>query len=289
MKPYRLTRTAVVIVCGLLIAGGVSGCASIWIQEIFFPTRYVVAPWYDAAWTDLSDSIEGKRGEPYESIRSVIEEKRRIEPIFAVDVQGGSGDDRYLLSPRNTRVRPSFWDGSFRWNLAENGRNYIFHLYADGVETVTHMLPVTTHTRVEDDECQFVPGVTYSWDVTLCVVACNLRLSANPFDRPAFTVLTEEEDAAVQRWLDELASTDSGEIDSETGAALTALALECHELYLEEEEYLLEAVEIYPESIILRLILAGAYDLMKSPEQARAAFELARDLAVTDTDALSEP
>jgi len=282
MKTYGTIRKASIFVCGVLLAGCVTGCATVCLEELFFPTRYVVAPWYDAAWGNLAGSIENERGEPYESIRDVIADKRKVEPIFAVDVQGGSGDDRYLLSPRNTRVRPSTFDGSFRWNLAENGRNYIFHLYADGAEVVTRMLPVTTHTRVEDDACRFVPGVSYSWDITLCVVACNLRLSANPFDRPSFTMLTEREDAEVQQWLDGLADREGGEIDSETGAALTALALECHELYLEEEAYLLSAIETYPESIILRLILAGAYDLMKSPERARTAFEEAKPSVPAD-------
>jgi len=262
----------------MLIVGSLSACATVSLEELIFPKRYVVAPWYDTAWEELSDSIESKRGEPYESIRDRIDEKREVEPIFAVGVQGGSGDDRYLLSPRNSRVRLSAWDGSFRWNLAENGRNYIFHLYVDGAETVTRMLPVTTKTRVEDDACWFVPGIAYSWDITLCVVACNLRLSANPFDRPWFDILTEDENAVVEGWLNELAG--NGDVDGETAAALTALALECHGLYFEEETYLLSAIEAYPESVILRLVLAGAYDLMKSPERARAAFEEARDLAL---------
>lgn len=280
---------AAACVCGTLLIAGVSGCAFLPLEELLFPKRYVVAPWYDAAWENLSRSIEDERGEPYESIRSVIEQKREIEPIFAMDVQGGSGDDRYLLSPRNSRVRLTCWDGSFRWNLAENGRNYIFHLYVDGIETVTRMLPVTTNTRVNDDACRFEPGVSYSWDITLCVVACNLRLSANPFDRPSFTILTEAEDAMVEQWLDELTGPDDGSIDTETEAALAALALECCELYLEEEMYLISALEHYPDSVILRLILAGAYDLMKSPERARTAFEEARGLAIPDTEASPDP
>jgi len=192
MRRYELIRRTTAFVCGTLLAVSVLGCASVSMEKLFFPKRYVVAPWYDAAWCDLSSTIEEERGEPYESIRSIIERKREIEPIFAMDVQGGSGDDRYLLSPRNTRVRLSSWDGSFHWNLAENGRNYIFHLYADGVETVNRMLPVTTKTRVQDDACRFVPGVCYSWDITLCVVACNLRLSANPFNRPSLPSLQKQ-------------------------------------------------------------------------------------------------
>jgi hypothetical protein len=273
-----MIRRTTTCLLAMLVAGGLCACATISLEEIFFPKRYVVAPWYDAAWEKLSDSIEVKRGEPYESIRDRIDTKREVEPIFAVGVQGGSGDDRYLLSPRNSRVRLSAWDGGFRWNLAENGRNYIFHLYADGHETVTRMLPVTTKTRVEDDACRFEPGIVYSWDITLCVVACNLRLSANPFDRPWFDILTEDEDAVVQQWLDELAG--DGGFDTETEAALTALTLECYGLYFEEEAYLLEAIEAHPESVILRLILAGAYDLMKSPERARKTFEEAAGPAV---------
>jgi len=289
MRRREFIRRTTVFVCGVVLLGIIQGCASVSLEEFLFPERYVVAPWYDAAWSDLVSSIEEERGEPYDSIRSAIEKKREIEPIFAMDVQGGSGDDRYLLSPRNTRVRLSCWDGSFRWNLAENGRNYIFHLYADGTETVTRMLPVTTKTRVDDDACRFTPGTSYSWDITLCVVACNLRLSANPFDRPSFTVLSETEDAAVRQWLDELRGGEEGSIDTETEAALAALALECHELYLEEEMLLLAAIEDHPDSVILKLILAGVYDLMKSPERARAAFEEAQELTMTDMEVSPEP
>ena len=244
VKRYALMLRVTAYICAaVLFSVSIQGCVTVSIEEIFFPKRYVVAPWYDAAWNVLADSIEEKRGEPYESIRNIIDTKRRIEPIFAMDVQGGSGDDRYLLSPRNTRVRLSSWDGSFHWNLAENGRNYIFHLYVDGGETVTRMLPVTTKTRVEEDACRFLPGICYSWDITLCIVACNLRLSANPFDRPSFTVLTEAEDLMVQRWLDELTDCGGGGIEAETDAALAALVLECYGLYQEEEMFLLSAVE----------------------------------------------
>lgn len=209
-----------------------------------------------------------------------IKEKIDMAPVFAENIKGRPSDELYLLSPRNTKIRGGRWDGTFRWNWAVGGSNYVFHLYKDGVKIVES--PRSGKRTINlSDSVKFVPGALYSWNITCCVAICNLSLSSNAFARPEFSIMTPEEESVVEGESEILNRklTSRGIEGSPEGTALNALLLERHKLYLEEERLLLKGIEKHPDSPLLQLVLSSVYDLTGCPAKAREAYEQARELA----------
>jgi hypothetical protein len=202
----------------------------------------------------------------------MIKDKIEAVPVFAEGVKGRASDEIYLLYPRNT----------FRWNWAVGGHNYVFHLYRDGVE-ILNTSPGRKRT-IKPKSIEFVPGHTYTWDVTCCVNICNLPLSSNAFNRPEFFILTAAEEKAVEREIDEVArlSASRGVVGTPVDIALKGLVLERHLLYMEEIELLSDGIEAHPDSALLHLLLSSVSDLTGCPSRAREEYERARKLSAGD-------
>ncbi|MBN1574625.1 MAG: hypothetical protein JW984_15615 [Deltaproteobacteria bacterium] len=242
--------------------------------------------WRSEAWEELRAEIRDERKGLFNDkglfgeIDSLIKKKIEATPVFAENVKGRPSDEIYLLSPRNTAVRGSLWDGTFRWNWAVGGSNYVFHLYKDGAEIVE--TPRNGKRTINlKDSVEFIPGALYTWDVTCCVNICNLPLSSNAFDRPEFFIITTDEERAVEREIIAVArlSASRGTGGSPVDIALRGLVLERHRLYMEEVKLLSDGIKKHPKSALLHLVLSSVSDLTACPLKAREEYERARELS----------
>ena len=239
--------------------------------------------WSSPVWRGLLAKIADAKGEPFASLRERIENKISYPPVFAAKEEGKNSDEIFLVSPRNTKIRPETWDRMFLWNLAVNGRDYILHIYSGESEVMKREMGSAHRATVSEPDAAFLPGAEYSWDVSLCVERCGLHLSSRPQLRPRFTLLSDEagkrvaeELAAVKTWCHE-----RGMSGSEDEAALIALTLEGAGLYMEEGQLLQKEIRRRPDSVLMHLALSSALYGMNSPWGARREYEAARALLDT--------
>ncbi len=245
------------------------------------------ADWRAETWEVLRSEIEGEREGIFKDkgffgeLDLQIVEKIETPPLFAGAVKNGATDELYLLSPRDTSIRKSNWDGTFRWNWAVGGSSYLFHLFKDGKE-ILNVPRKSKRTINLKERIKFAPGFVYTWDVTCCVAICNLPLSSNAFDRPEFSFLTPTEEKYVKGEIDTISGwcKSNGIYDSPTGIALRALILEKHKLFIEEEDLLVDGIEKYPNSALLRLVLSSVYDQTDSPAKATEEYEKAEKISI---------
>ncbi len=248
-----------------------------------------VGDWRYEIWEGLRAEIKDERKGLFKDrglfgeIDLLVKKKIEATPVFAENVKGRATDEIYLLSPRNTRVRGSLWDGTFRWNWAVGGSNYVFHLHKDGVEILETPRGGKRTINLKDS-VEFVSGPVYSWNITCCVSICNLSLSSNAFDLPRFTLLTPEEEREVEIEVDAVArwSVSKGVVGSPVDIALRGLVLERHRLYMEEIELFSDGIEKHPDSPLLHLLLSSVLDLTGCPSRAREEYERARELSTKD-------
>lgn len=236
--------------------------------------------WSTPVYERLLGLLDGAKGLPFESIKVLLNDRIMREPIFPPATENIRSDERFLLSPRNTAVRPSAWDRTFAWNWADGGSNYILYAYSKDEEVFTRRMGDARRAAVSEHDAPFVPGVIYSWDVSLCVERCNLHLSAKPALRPTFVILSAAEEAAVDSYLAAVAAwcEGAGIAGSEEGTAITALVLETEHLLSEEQQLLVKELKKHPGSVLLHLVYSGALSTMNSPYGAREEYEKARDL-----------
>jgi hypothetical protein len=239
-----------------------------------------VEPWTTPLWRDVEASMDGAKGSPFVSMREFIEDKIAHPPVFPKGDDLNRSDEVFLVSPRNTKVRASSWNRNFVWNFAVDGRDYILHVYSGDNEVVKRTMGMARRAYVSEHEAPFIPGVEYSWDVSLCVERCNLKLSARPSLRPRFTLMSAAEEAGVSTDLDAVGAWCEGRgmAKSEEEAALSALVLERAGLYMEEQQLLEKELKRRPGSILLHLVLSGALMGMNSPSGAKKEYEAARAL-----------
>jgi len=259
----------------------------LWIMVLIVPVACALAQvskppeaqlWSTPIFNRLIVAIEPAKGRPFDSIRQIIEERIARAPVFPASTEKIRSDELFLLSPRNTVLRPSGWDRTFTWNWAEGGRDYILHAYSKDNEVFRRRMGDARRAVVSEREAPFVPGVVYSWDVSLCVERCNLHLSSRAALRPTFTLLSPAEEAlvasdlvAVREWCE-----GSGIAGSEEETALTALVLEASGLFMEEQQLLGKELKKRPDSVLLALIHSGALSAMNSSYGARDEYEKAR-------------
>jgi hypothetical protein len=224
--------------------------------------------------------IGDAKGEPFTSLRRLIEHRIAYGPVFAAVDPGKNSDEIFLISPRNTKIRPEMWDGTFFWNLAEKGRDYILHVYSGESEVMKRAMGSAHRATVSESEAVFAPGTEYSWDVSLCVERCGLHLSSRPQLRPKFTLLSALEGKRVTEELDAVRAwcREHGMSGSEEEAALIALTLEGSGLFMEEGQLLDKEIKRRPDSVLLHLVLSSALYGMNSPWGARREYEAARAL-----------
>ncbi len=237
-------------------------------------------PWSSPVWRGLLVKVADTKGEPFASLRERIEQKIAYPPVFAAKEEGKNSDEIFLLSPRNTKIRPEAWDRTFRWNLAERGRDYILHIYRGDNEVIKREMGSAHRATVSESEAAFLPDIEYSWDVSLCVERCGLHLSSRPQLRPKFTLLSDEAGKRVTEDLDAVREwcRERGMSGSEEEAALIALTLEGSGLFMEEGQLLDKEIKRRPDSVLLHLVLSGALYGMNSPWGARREYEGARAL-----------
>ena len=248
-----------------------------------------VGDWRPKIWQGLRAEIRDERKGIlkdkglFGEIDLLIKEKIEATPVFAESVKGRASDEIYLLSPRNTAIRGSLWDGTFRWNWAVGGSKYVFHLYKDGVEMLETPRGGKRTINLKDS-VEFVSGPVYSWNITCCVSICNLSLSSNAFELPCFTLLTPAEEGEIEREIDAVTrfSVARGITGTPVEIALKALVLERHRLYMEEIRLLSDGIEEHPDSALLHLLLSSVSDLTGSPSTARAEYKRARELSAKE-------
>ncbi len=281
MDSARITRLLLIPVLFF-----VTSCAAL-------PASKTPAPqiWSTPVFNRLLVAFERADGRPFDSIRKILNDRIAHAPVFPPATEKIRSDELFLLSPRNTMIRRAAWDRTFTWNLAEGGRDYILHAYAKEGEVLKRMMGNAHRAVVSEQEAPFVPGVVYSWDVSLCVERCNLHLSSRAALRPTFVILSATEEAAVEGDLKAVAAwcEEAGIARSDEAAALTALALEAARLYMEEDQFLAKELKKRPGSVLLSLIHSGALSAMNSPYGARDEYEKARALFEKETgDAAGE-
>ena len=249
------------------------------------------ADWRAETWEALRAEIDVEREGIFKEkgffgeLDLQIVEKIETPPLFAGAVKNGATDELYLLSPRETLIRKSNWDGTFRWNWAVGGSNYAFHLFKDGKE-ILNVPQKSKRTINLKESIKFAPGSIYTWDVTCCVGICNLPLSSNAFDRPEFSFLTPTEEKNAKGEIDTITGwcQSKGIYDSPTGIALRALIFEKHKLFIEEEGLLVDGIEKHPNSALLRLVLSSVYDQTGSPAKATEEYEKAERISNTEAN-----
>ncbi len=236
--------------------------------------------WSTPVFERLLAAIDGAEGPPFDAIRQMLDERITRAPVFPPATEKIRSDELFLLSPRNTAVRPSAWDRTFTWNWAEGGSSYILHAYSKDDEVFSRRMGDARRAAVSEHDAPFVPGVVYSWDVSLCVERCNLHLSSRAALRPTFVILSAAETATVDRNLGAAAAwcERAGIGRSEEGIALSALTLEAGRLFLEEQQLLVKELKKRPNSVLLHLVYSGALSAMNSPYGARDEYEKARTL-----------
>ena len=236
--------------------------------------------WSAPVWRGLLAKIDDAKGEPFVSLKRRIEDRIAHPPVFAGEREGRRSDEIFLISPRNTKIRPSLWNRTFVWNLAVDGRDYVLHVYSGESEVVKRPMGKGRRAIVSEREAPFIPGVEYSWDVSLCVERCNLVLSSRPFLRPKFRLLSSTDEERIVRGLDAVTAwcRERGISKSEEEVALTALVLEESGLFMEQQQLLEKELKRRPESLLLHLVLSGALLGMNSPSGAQQEYEAARVL-----------
>ena len=132
--------------------------------------------WSTPVYGRILSDIDKAEGLPFDSIRQILEDRRARAPIFPPATEKISSDELFLLSPRNTALRSSVWNRTFSWNWADGGRDYILHAYSKDNEVFRRAMGDARRAVVSERDAPFVPGVVYSWDVSLCVERCNLGL-----------------------------------------------------------------------------------------------------------------
>ncbi len=249
------------------------------------PQPPVALLWSTPIYDRLIVDIEKAEGRPFDSIRGIVEDRITRAPVFPPATEKVRSDELFLLSPRNTELRPSVWDRTFTWNLAEGGRDYTLHAYSKDNEVLRRTMGNARRAVVSGPDAPFVPGVAYSWDVSLCAGRCNLHLSSRAALRPTFTLMTPAEEtvvasdlSAVQAWCD-----GAGLVGSEEATALEALTLEASGLFMEEQQLLDKELKKRPGSVLLHLVRSGGLSAMNSPYGARDDYEKARALAEKET------
>jgi hypothetical protein len=257
-------------------------CEPVFLKFQAFRPSEAREKWDIEVWEGLLFEIDGGKGGVFSTLETLIKEKMKSPVIFAGVVEGGAGDEIFLLSPRNTRLRPSVWDKRFIWKKTEEGTNYVFHLYADGKEVISDPQKDNKGTMVSDEEVDFSPGVEYTWDITTCVKICNLSLAASAFDRPTFVLMEEGEEEEVSEWLSVVDGWCGEKADTEREIALSALVLEQFGLYMEEEEILRRGLKDHPDSVTLHLMLSGCLDVMGCPRGAEQEYLKARELSISE-------
>lgn len=246
--------------------------------------------WSTPVFERLLAVVAAAEGQPFDSIKNLLNERIARAPVFPPATEKIRSDELFLLSPRNTVIRRSAWDRTFTWNLAEDGSDYILHAYSKDDEVLKRRMGKAHRTAVSEHDAPFIPGVVYSWDVSLCVERCNLHLSSRAVLRPTFVILSEAEEAAVAGDLSAATAwcEAAGIARSEEGTAVTALALEAAGLLLEEQQLLVRELRKHPNSVLLHLLYSGALSAMNSPYGARDEYEKARVLYEKET-ATPEP
>jgi len=260
-----LITALVIVVTGLVSAAAKPPAIRLW-----------TAPVYDRVLLNIREA----EGLPFDSIRKILEDRRVRAPIFPPATEKISSDELFLLWPRNTALRSSIWNRSFSWNWADGGRDYILHAYSKDNEVFRRAMGDARRAVVSERDAPFVPGVVYSWDVSLCVERCNLHLSSRAALRPTFVILSAAEEAAaagdlaaVTAWCE-----GAGISGTEEVAAIVALTLEAACLYMEEAQLLQKEIKKRPNSVLLHLVYSGALSAMNSPYGARDEYEKARAL-----------
>jgi hypothetical protein len=241
--------------------------------------------WSTPVFDRLLKTIEKAGGPPFDSIRKILEGRIARAPVFPPATEKIRSDELFLLSPRNTALRASAWNRMFSWNWADGGRDYVLHAYSKDSEVFKRAMGDARRAIVSEHDAPFVPGVAYSWDISLCVERCNLHLSAREALRPTFVILPAEEEAAVDMSLTAAAAwcEGAGIAKSEEGVAIAALAREAARLYMEEAELLTKELKKRPDSVLLHLVYSGALSAMNSPYSAREQYEKARALYEKET------
>ncbi len=241
--------------------------------------------WSTPVYNRVLKAIEKAEGSPFDSIRKILEGRVARAPVFPPATEKIRSDELFLVSPRNTAVRASAWNRMFSWNWAEDGRDYVLHAYSKDSEVFKRAMGDARRAIVSEHDAPFVPGITYSWDVSLCVERCNLHLSARDALRPTFVILPADEEATVDKDLTSAAAwcDGAGIARSEEGIAIAALAREAARLYMEEAELLTRELKKHPDSVLLHLVYSGALSAMNSPYGAREQYEKARALYEKET------
>jgi len=248
--------------------------------------------WAAPIYEDLLAAAKKAEGRPFDAVRETIEKRIDREPVFPAATEKIRSDELFLLSPRNTKVRPSSWNRAFIWNQAEGGRDYVLHVYSGDSEVLRRPMGSARRTMVTEHDAPFVPGAVYSWDISLCVERCTLHLSSRPALRPTYCLLFPSEEeavagdlSAVEGWCEK-----TGIAGSEKAAALVALTLEDAGLFLDEAQFLEKELKKHPDSVLLLLVYSEALSAMNSSYTARDQYEKARALfdkesGVTASDA----
>ncbi len=261
------------IVCAMSLT---MSCAALQAPETPVPPPL----WSTPVFERLLAVVAAAEEQPFDSIRNLLNERIARAPVFPPATEKIRSDELFLLSPRNTVIRRSAWDRTFTWNLAEDGSDYILHAYSRDDEVLKRRMGKAHRAAVSEHDAPFIPGVVYSWDVSLCVERCNLHLSSRAVLRPTFVILSEADEAAITGDLSAATAwCEAAGIDrSEEGTAVTALALEAAGLLLEEQQLLVRELKRHPNSVLLHLLYSGALSAMNSPYGARDEYEKARVL-----------
>jgi hypothetical protein len=271
MESSRSKRLAIVFVLFLAVS-----CAGLPVSQTPAPPPL----WSTPVFERLLAAVDGAEAPPFDAIRRMLDERIARAPVFPPATEKIRSDELFLLSPRNTAIRPSAWDRTFTWNWAEGGSSYILHAYSKDDEVFSRRMGDARRAFVSEHDAPFVPGAVYSWDVSLCVERCNLHLSSRAALRPTFVILSAAEVATVDSNLGAAAAwcEGAGIARSEEGIALSALTLESGRLLLEEQQLLVKELKKRPNSVLLHLIYSGALSAMNSPYGARDEYEKARTL-----------
>jgi len=114
--------------------------------------------WAAPIYEDLLAAAKKAEGRPFDAVRETIEKRIDREPVFPAATEKIRSDELFLLSPRNTKVRPSSWNRAFIWNQAEGGRDYVLHVYSGDSEVLRRPMGSARRTMVTEHDAPFVPG-----------------------------------------------------------------------------------------------------------------------------------
>ncbi|MBN2224899.1 MAG: hypothetical protein JW765_09520 [Deltaproteobacteria bacterium] len=280
MKDIRVGTLLVIIILIVTATGSLSAATK-------NPTEQF---WSTPVFNRVIKSIDGAEGRPFDSIRKILQDRIARAPVFPPATEKIRSDELFLLSPRNTAIRASAWNRTFSWNWADGGRDYILHAYSKDNEVFKRGMGDARRAVVSEHDAPFVPGVVYSWDISLCVERCNLHLSSRAALRPTFVIMSADEEAVVAGDLTAVTAwcESEGISGTEEATAIYALALEAARLYMEETQLLQKEIKKRPNSVLLHLVYSGALSAMNSPYGARDEYEKARALFEKETGGAAE-